>query len=156
MKVLVVYDSRYGNTEQVARAIAGALGETAVRVGQADAAMVEDHELLIVGSPTQGGRPTPAVKQFIDSISEGALSRTAVAAFDTRVPAKGFLKVLFGVIGYAAGKIAAPLRAKGGTLVAPPEGFLVKGTEGPLQDGELERAGAWARTLIGKETHTRA
>jgi flavodoxin len=154
MKALVVYDSQYGNTEQVARAIAGALGETAVRVGQADAAMVKDHELLIVGSPTQGGRPTRAVKQFIDSISEGALSRTAVAAFDTRIPSKGsnvFLKALLGVIGYAAGKIAAPLRAKGGTLVAPPEGFLVKGTEGPLADGELERAGAWGKKLSGIE-----
>jgi flavodoxin len=151
MKVLVVYDSRYGNTEQVARAIAEALDGTAVRVGQANAATVKDYELLIVGSPTQGGRPTPAVKQFVDSFPAGALSNVGVAAFDTRVPAKGFLKVLFGVIGYAAGKIAAPLRAKGGTLVAPPEGFLVKGTEGPLADGELERAGAWGKKLSGIE-----
>jgi flavodoxin len=156
MKALIVYDSQYGNTEQVARRIADAVGGTAVRVGQANAATVKDYELLIVGSPTQGGRPMPAVKQFVDSIPAGALSNLGVAAFDTRIPAKGFLKVLLGIIGYAAGKLATPLRAKGGRQVAPPEGFLVKDKEGPLLDGELERADAWARTLIGAETTHRS
>jgi flavodoxin len=158
MKTLIVYDSQYGNTEQVARAIADALGGTAVRVGQANAAVVKDYELLVAGSPTQGGRPTPALKAFLQAIPAGALKDVKVAAFDTRIPSQGsnvFLKILLSVIGYAAGKIDGLLRAKGGTQVAAPEGFLVNGKEGPLADGELERAGAWARGFIASETPTR-
>jgi flavodoxin len=156
MKTLIVYDSQYGNTEQVARAIADALGGSAVRAGQANAAAVKEYELLIAGSPTQGGRPTPALKAFLQAIPAGGLKDVKVAAFDTRVPSQGvFLKILLGVIGYAAGKIDAPLRAKGGTQAAAPEGFYVKGKEGPLQDGELERAAAWAKGLVASDTPAR-
>jgi flavodoxin I len=52
------------------------------------------------------------------------------------------------VIGYAAPKIAKSLIAKGGRQVAPPEGFIVLDKEGPLRDGELERAAAWARDVV--------
>jgi flavodoxin I len=65
-----------------------------------------------------------------------------VAAFDTRISTKWV-----GVFGYAAGRIARSLKGKGGTLIAPLEGFFVKGTQGPLKDGELERAADWAQTV---------
>jgi hypothetical protein len=52
-----------------------------------------------------------------------------------------------GLIGYAAGRIASGLTSKGGRLIAKPEGFIVDGKEGPLKEGELERAAAWARSL---------
>jgi flavodoxin I len=51
------------------------------------------------------------------------------------------------LFGYAAEPIAAKLQKKGGTLAAPPEGFFVGGTEGPLKEGELERAAQWARRV---------
>jgi len=35
------------------------------------------------------------------------------------------------LFGYAAGHIADSLKSKGGYLAAPPEGFIVKGNEGP-------------------------
>ncbi|MDJ1422499.1 MAG: hypothetical protein M5U10_11355 [Candidatus Methanoperedens sp.] len=40
----------------------------------------------------------------------------------------------------APGRIVDSLKGKGGHLIAPPEGFIVKGNEGPLKQGELERA----------------
>ena len=49
---------------------------------------------------------------------------------------------------YAAKPISAMLEEKGGELVIPPEGFLVKDTEGPMKEGELERASDWAKQIM--------
>jgi len=53
--------------------------------------------------------------------------------------------------GYAAPRIAEQLEKAGGTLIAPAEGFFVVDKEGPLRDGELERAAAWGGTLAGAD-----
>lgn len=100
-------------------------------------------DLLIVGSPTHGGRPTPAIQDFLNRVSASAIKDIDVAAFDTR-----FSTRLVRIFGYAAGKIAGSLKTKGGTLFLSPEGFFVKGKEGPLKEGELERAAGWARGIL--------
>jgi len=146
MNALVVYDSLYGNTEKIARAVGEALGPgtRVVRAGGVDPADLETVDLLVVGSPTHGGRPTEAVQELLERL-EGSLPAGArVAAFDTRMGAKWV-----GIFGYAAGKIARVLEKAGGTLVAPAEGFVVRGKEGPLKDGERERATNWAKELAG-------
>jgi flavodoxin len=51
-------------------------------------------------------------------------------------------------LGYAAKPIADKLKKKGGKLVLPPEGFFVQGSEGPLKEGEVERAAEWAKQLL--------
>ena len=51
------------------------------------------------------------------------------------------------VIRYAAERIAKDLVKKGGRLVAEPEGFIVENKEGPLKQGELERASKWAKEM---------
>ena len=147
MKALIVYDSVYGNTEKIARAIAAALtpsGEVKVlRPGEVNPSELESVDLLIVGSPTQGGRPTPAIQDFLNKVSEPAIKGINVAAFDTRFSTK-----LVAIFGYAAGKIADSLKRKGGTLILPPEAFFVKSKEGPLKEGELERAAGWAKRIL--------
>jgi hypothetical protein len=70
------------------------------------------------------------------------LEGASVAVFDTRTRTT--------VFGYAAPRMAKRLKRSGGNLVAPPEGFLVLGIEGPLKDGELERAARWARGMAEK------
>jgi flavodoxin len=100
-------------------------------------------ELLIVGSPTYGGRPTPAIQGFLNKVSEPAIRGINVLAFDTRL-----LTRLVRIFGYAADKIADSLKKNGGTLIASPEGFFVKGKEGPLKEGEIERATSWAKIII--------
>ncbi len=144
MKALIVYDSMYGNTEKIAKAIGGAIaGEARVApVSEVNSAELKTIDLLIVGSPTQGGRATAAIRDFLDKISEPAIKGINVAAFDTRVSTR-----VATVFGYAAGRIAGSLKRKGGTLVASPQGFFVKGTEGPLKEGELERAAGWAKEV---------
>jgi flavodoxin len=157
MKSIVLYDSLYGNTARIAEAIANALGEhgevSILKVGEVQACQLVGVDLIIVGSPTQQFRPTAGMNKFLGSIPKNGLNGIRVAAFDTRLteaeiekspPLRFFVKLF----GFAAGRIAKQLRAKGGELVALPEGFFVQGMKGPLVDGEFERAAEWARKLF--------
>jgi flavodoxin len=150
LKALVIFDSQYGNTAAIADVIGSELSATVLEVTNASPADCRGVDLLIVGSPTQGGRPTVAIQAFLKKISSGSLRGTAVAAFDTRFAsdAQGIaLRLLMKVIGYAAARISKALVAKGGAAAGQPEGFIVVDKEGPLGDGELERARQWAMTL---------
>ena len=145
MKALIVYNSLYGNTEKIAKAVgAGLTGEVKVLpVGKTNLSELKSLDLLIAGSPTHGGRPSPAMQRFLNKLPANSLKNIHVAAFDTRFAAKDHglgLRILMGVIKFAAGRIANSLKNKGGNLVAGPEGFIVEGKEGPLKDGELSRA----------------
>ncbi len=146
VKTLIVYDSVYGNTEKIAMAIAEAIasdgGAKVLRASEADVAELESADLLIVGCPTHAGRPTQAMQEFLSRVAESSLEGIRAAAFDTRVQAR-WVKIL----GFAAPRIGGSLKKKGATLVAGPEGFFVTGKEGPLKDGELERAGDWGREM---------
>lgn len=157
MKGLIVYDSVFGNTEKIAQAIGAALAtqgsvET-LPVGQVMAEKIHELDLFIIGSPTRGFRPTEAVTKFLNSLPRNHLNGVRVAAFDTRMALdkieSSALRFIVDKGGYAASTIANALKKKGGKLLAVPEGFLVSGEEGPLQDGELERAANWARQFMG-------
>lgn len=144
MKALVVYDSLYGNTKEIAIAIGSAIsGDVKVLgVDEVNPSELESLDLLIVGAPTQAGRPSQAMQNFLKRIAETVIEGVNVAAFDTRLSTR-WVKIF----GYAAGKIAKNLQKKGGVLLLNPEPFFVKGKEGPLKEGELERATSWARKL---------
>jgi flavodoxin len=152
MNVLVIYDSVFGNTEKIAQAIAAALGTQAVPISQADAGQLGSLDLLVVGSPTRGFRPTEGISKLINALPKKHLAGARVAAFDTRIVLETIdskaLRFLVDKGGYAASTIAKMLEKKGGQLAAPPEGFFVTGEQGPLKDGELERAAAWAGKLM--------
>lgn len=154
MKTLIIYDSMFGNTQKVAEAIASGFTAADTRLLHVSAATPGDLRginLLIVGSPTQGGRAKPTTEEFLDQIPAGALAGINVATFDTRFAEKKqnfALRILMKLINFAAPKMAKALVKRGGTLVAPAEGFFVLGSKGPLQEGELERAVAWAKSLI--------
>lgn len=156
MKALVVYDSFFGNTEQIALAIASALGSEenvqASRVSNTKPEHLKGLDVLIVGSPTRAFRPTKPITDFLNSIPPGGLKGIKVAAFDTRVSTDDvnsrFLNTMVRLFGYAAKPIADRLGKKGGSLMAAPEGFFVKDSEGPLKDNELERASAWIKSAM--------
>jgi flavodoxin I len=145
MKVLVVYDSVYGNTEQIARAIGGAItGDVKVLPArETEPAELLGIDLLIAGAPTQGGRPTPPMQNFLKKVSPPDIQDLKIATFDTRISARWV-----GIFGYAAGRIAKSLKKKGSILIKDPQPFFVEGTEGPLKEGELERAATWALEVI--------
>ena len=125
MKTLIVYDSVYGNTEKIAQAIGKALNieKNVERANDVKADQLTELKLLIIGSPTHGGRFTQAIRDFLNSISELSIKGVNVAAFDTRTPPSRLGKIF----GYAAVRIADVLKRQGGILIAEPEGFFVKG-----------------------------
>lgn len=158
MKVLIIYDSFFGNTKQVAQAVGGVLEAgnevEMLMAGEAPLERLTESALLIVGSPTRAFRSSPDVMKFLKHIPRNALNGIKVAAFDTRITlddAKpGILRFFIKLFGWAAEPIADRLRKKGGELIAPPEGFAVKDSEGPLKEGELERAADWARRILSR------
>lgn len=141
MEAVVVYASQYGNTRQVAEAITRGLGPgaRAVEAGSFSVAEVGPGSLLVVGSPIVGWKPLEGLGAWLDGLSPGALDGVRTAAFDTRVK-------LF-IHGDAAKKIEHALEKAGAERAAEPSWYYVEGTEGPLVDGELERAEAWGREL---------
>jgi flavodoxin I len=144
MKALLVYDSKYGNTEKIARSIGDAIkGDVKVmKVNEVKASDLESLDILITGSPTQAGRPTPAIMNFLKTLPTASTKGLKAAAFDTRMPG-----TLVKVFGFAAGKIASELKAKGANVLNS-EGFFVKGKEASLLEGELERAASWGKGLV--------
>jgi hypothetical protein len=107
--------------------------------------LLQEVDLLIVGCPTQGFRPTPAMQSFLSTVSYQAVSGLAVACFDTRF--RGWLWKTS-----AAPRMVRQLRSRGVEPIVPPESFFVKAMkqEGPLLTGEVERATTWARMLFTK------
>ena len=97
-------------------------------------------DLLVVGSPINGWRPTPKITALLSALGKGSLTGVKAAAFDTRV--RMFIH------GDAAKKITHALKAGGADIIAEPMPFYVKRSEGPLRDGEIEKAEGWARTLL--------
>ena len=165
MKVMVIYDSQYGNTAQIAQAIADGLKSAAKDAIEVDLRKIGDVrpeqlaglDVLIVGSPTQRFSSTTAMRDFLKAIPKKALAGVSVAGFDTRLTeaelhAHGaMLGKLVDWFGYAAPRISEGLEKRGGHVTMPPEGFYVRGTEGPLLEGEIERAADWARQILAKQ-----
>ncbi len=143
MKTFVVYDSQYGNTERIAQAIADTLrafGQArAVRIGPAHPIELQGVDMLILGSPTQGFRPTPAMQSFLGTVPSQRLGGLAIACFDTRFRGTLWKRS-------AAPRMARQLRTMGVEPLVPPESFFVKTMkkEGSLLPGEVERAASWA------------
>lgn len=144
MKTLVIFDSTWGNTEKIARVIGGTVsGEVKIiRVGEVNIAELKNFDLIFFGSPTLGGRPTENMQNLLNDISENAIKSVRFASFDTRLTSRWV-----SIFGYTAAKINENLKNKGAKPVAPPEGFFVKSREGPLKDGELERAVSWVKSI---------
>jgi flavodoxin len=157
MKAVVLYESLFGNTEAVARAIADGLapiGEATVfRLGEASKEVAEEADLVVLGGPTHGWgmtKPGSRKRPNREGYAVGAREWLAgsqqaagklAAAFDTRFGKPRWLT------GSAALRIARRLRRSGYRLVLPPESFFVEHTEGPLREGEEDRARAWGAEL---------
>jgi hypothetical protein len=160
MKAVVVYESLWGNTAAVARAVAEGLGPDAraLNTAEATADALAGADVIVAGSPVLGftlptekmrdgvrnnpGRAPsppdlshPAMRSWLDALPAG---HGHGAAFDTQVR---------GPFGSAAPKIAEALEKAGYSVLAKPAGFVVAGRFGPLRDGELERARDWGAAL---------
>jgi hypothetical protein len=168
MRALVVYESMFGNTEEIARSVAKGISRhigryiavDLVEVGTAPSVPPDDVDLLIVGAPTHafglsrpGTRRTAAQQAGTSLVSRGDglrewLDRLAppihpvsAAAFDTRFAKPRWLT------GSAAIGAARVLWGHGYHLVVDPESFFVTSTSGPIAEGEQARAQEWGATV---------
>jgi len=169
MAAVVVFESIYGNTREVANAVAAGLGGDTVvaAVGDVDEAALTETELVVVGGPTHmhGLATSMSRKMAVKGAEEDGdveldpaaksergvrdwladlAGSGAAAAFDTRIDKSPALT------GSAARGIAKRLRRRGFSVVADPESFFVDDAEGPLVEGELERAREWGVSLRAK------
>lgn len=163
MRALIVYESMYGNTRVVARAVGEGISASMpvdlVEVGEAPAAVPADVAVLVVGGPTHAlGLTRPStradaakaaeaplvsngigLREWLEELDTGGTA-LAVATFDTRADKPR-------IPGSAAKGAARRLRRRRLRMALPPESFFVRGTTGPLVAGEVERARQWGVRL---------
>jgi flavodoxin len=150
MHTLVIYDSKFGNTEKIAEAIArgaGTLGTVqVVSTTEAGPALAGRPGLVLVGGPTQRRSMSPGLLSFFETrLVGGMVVDVPAATFDTRYKGSTW------IMGSAANQAAKVLGNAGANLVAKPESFYMR-SGGPmerqvLEAGEVERAEAWGRTV---------
>lgn len=163
MKALVVYESMWGNTEQVARSIADGLAQelevTVVEAVEAPDIIPPDVALTVIGGPTQAfslsrpqtrhdavrqgatqGDESVGIREWMGRLQPHGLAGQ-VATFDTRIDKVRRLP------GSAAKKAAKLARHEGFTAAARPESFYVADISGPLLPGELDRSRDWGIQL---------
>jgi hypothetical protein len=167
-RALVVYESIFGDARTIAEAVARGLADRydvdVVAAREAPKHIPYDVGLLVVGGPNHGfsmprqSTREAAIDQYgadIDDTRTGlhewleAVRLPAgvrAAAFDTRMDHP---KVVV-AFDHASRTERKLLERHDATIVAPAEHFRVTDTEGPLADGEVERAVRWGRTLAGK------
>lgn len=173
MRALIVYESMFGNTRDVARAVAEGIAPRMpvelVEVGTAPDTIPADVGLLVLGCPTHAHGLSNA-KSRADAkgragdqlVSRGigfgewlekmslAGEPMAIAAFDTRIKGPELLW------GSAAKAVVKRLRARKFEVVAGPQSFFVSGPTGPLFNrlvtGERERAIEWGASVAAAVT----
>jgi flavodoxin len=147
MLTVVVYATKFGNTERIAKAIAAGAGSTGqvrvVPVEEAKGALAEQPDLLLVGGPTQRRGLSPELRAFVDTLGPGSLGGVPAATFDTRYRGSTMF------MGSAAAEAAKRLGKAGARMTRAPESFFI-GRGGPLdrqtlEAGELVRAEIWGR-----------
>ena len=147
MHVLILCDSKFGNTKRLAESMVAALGDThEVTLRSADEGLgpVAGVDVLVVGGPTHAHGASQPLKRALAALPEGSLTAARAATFDTRFRMARILT------GSAAASASKTLKRAGAEIVASPESFFVSRDDPPTLDpGELDRAGAWVRAVVG-------
>lgn len=165
MRALVVYESMFGNTRQVADAVAAglrtALDVRVLEVSAAPREIPDAVDLVVLGGPThafgmsrpstrasaaeQGADPragrSNGIREWLADVT--APAGTLAVAFDTKV-ARPHLP------GSAARAAQRRLRRRGLVPLDHAKTFYVTATEGDLVDGELDRARQWGTQLASR------
>jgi len=146
-RVIVVYESKYGNTKLVAETIVegmkevGGVGTTLVKVKEVDFDKILDHDVILIGSPNHIGGPTRSVRRFIDKLGKLDLKGKQTAVFDTYL-GKDFEKAVK-KMEKRINKSVPSLK-----LVSSGLSIKVKGMKGPISDGELPPCRDFGRRIV--------
>ena len=140
MKVFVAYDTKYGNTKQVAENIMAGIKavegmEAAMGyVNEVNPADLAGYDALMLGAPNHMGRPSRTMKKFVDSLAEVDLKAKHVAVFGTYAGRERALDRAVKKLTKMAEKKLPNLN-----IVSPWLSVRVNGVTGPVVDGELSK-----------------
>lgn len=171
MRALVIYESMFGNTRVIAEAVGRGLAERmpteVMEVGTAPEEVAQDVTLVVLGGPTHAfGMSRPATREDARTKAERPLVSAAIgqrewldraslpvhvsfATFDTRTGDSWWT-------GSAARRADRGLARRGARQLFHPVSFFVRGTPGPLGDGEAERAYRWGENLADRHVAEQA
>jgi hypothetical protein len=160
VKAVVVYESLWGNTAAIARAIAEGIGTKvpALSTAEATGEAMEGVDLLVAGAPVQGFRlPTESMRKNMGSHERKAptppdLSQPLLRSWLAELPAGAGRSAAFETgfrrsPGGARSTIIRALERARYRRLSKGQRFVVTGAYGPLRDGELERARKWGESL---------
>jgi flavodoxin len=146
MKIVILCDSKFGNTQALAEAMQAELSaDNTVLIQHASDGLTDTTgiDMLLVGGPTHAHGASGPLKKALEVLPHGALQGTQAATFDTRFDGPRLLT------GSAATSVVKYLKRAGAEIVAPAESFFVTHDDPPALDpGELDRAAVWVRTIV--------
>ncbi|MGZ7199891.1 MAG: flavodoxin family protein [Halobacteriota archaeon] len=133
MKALIIYDSLFGNTEKVARALASGLKEggvdvDCVKAAEMDVGGLRAYDVLVIGSPTHKRGLSEPMKAFTERLNEVDVTDVKGFAFDTKQEPRL-------LTGSAGKRIEQKMKQRRVLVVKPHASAIVLGREGPLAEG---------------------
>jgi flavodoxin len=148
-KVIVVYESKFGNTKLVAETIEEGMREEGIEADiselkEVDPDKVTDYDAILIGSPNHFGGPTKGVKKFIDNLGKFSLEGKMFAVFDTYLRKRSdyfFEK--------AVKKMEKRINEKVPSLkrITPGLSIKVQEMKGPLIEGELPKCKEFGKKI---------
>ncbi|WP_329321750.1 flavodoxin family protein [Streptomyces sp. NBC_01262] len=178
MRVVIVYESLFGNTREVAEAVRDGVRRArpdadvdCLRVSEAGPEQIGTADLLVVGGPTHmRGMTTRMSRKMGLKTEENERTEDPAAGHEPDQGAEGpgirdwfhdiprdvhgahaaafDTRADFRLAGGAAPAIARRLRGHGYDVVTEPEGFIVEDSDGPLRQGEATRAAEWGAGML--------
>ena len=152
MNIIVVYESKYGNTKLVAEAIIEGMSQVSgmeailTELNDVDLSQIGKFDIVLVGSPNHIGGATRSIRKFIDKLGKINLKGKKAAVFDTYMSGdyEKAIKKMEKQIGE---------KAPGLKIVVPGLSIRVDKMKGPIKDGELPKCKDFGMRIatLGKE-----
>jgi len=134
-RAIVIYDTKFGNTEKIARALARGMENQGVKVDcvkvdEVDVDKLVEYDFLAIGGPTHAFGVSKPMKAFLEKLRSVGIKGKKAFAFDT--------KYRSWLAGCAGKGIEKALKGLGMSIVKPHSSAVVTGNEGPLEEGMEE------------------
>lgn len=149
VKVIIVYESKYGNTKRVGETIiegmkkVGGIEVSIKELKEVDLEKIADYDVILIGSPNHMGGPTRGIKGFIDKLSKLHLKGKMFTVFDTYL-GKDFEKAVKKMEKRISEKVPEMKQ------IAPSLSIRVQGMKGPIVEGELLKCKEFGEKIATK------
>ncbi len=149
-KAIVIYDTRFGNTEKIAKSLSKGLKEEGVeadcvKIDEVDVDKLPEYDFLAVGGPTHMASMSEPMKEFLEKLKTVDIRGKKGFCFDTRNHSR-FNRF---DLNSAAKRIEKKLKKMKVRMIEPRESAIVEGREGPLEEGARETFEKLGREIAG-------